>query len=67
MRVTPGLPIKLKLLDTTINEKLIPAIVGRKISPEDRKLISLPAKFGGMAIPILSELAIYRSSTIQED
>ena len=56
MRTIPNFSDKLKILDETIDKKLVPALIDRKISPSERKLLSLPVKCGGMGIPILSEL-----------
>ena len=37
-------------LEECIREKLIPAIVGRKISDLERRLLALPVRFGGIGI-----------------
>ena len=43
-------------LDAAITDKLLPALSGHSCSEESalRKLLSLPARFGGMAIPVPS-------------
>ena len=53
-------------LEETIREKLIPAIIGRKINDLERKLVSLPVRLGGLGIqdPTLSADIEYRSSSI---
>ena len=53
-------------LEEMIREKLIPAIIGRKISDLERKLVSLPVRLGGLGIqdPTLSANVEYRSSSI---
>ena len=43
-------------LDELISNEFIPRLSGGQISPSVRKLISLPVKYGGMGIPILTEL-----------
>ena len=37
-------------LERSIREKLLPALVGRSLSDEERKIFSLPVKLGGMGI-----------------
>ena len=37
-------------LESTIREKLIPALIGRSVSDEERKVISLPVRLGGLGI-----------------
>ena len=37
-----------------IPNEFIPSLFGGQISPSERKLISLPVKYGGMGIPILT-------------
>ena len=50
-------------LDELISYEFIPSLFGGQISPSERKLISLPVKYGGMGIPILTELARKEYST----
>jgi len=58
MRVLPNLHEQLKTLDEILNNSFIPAITGGHIcSQNERELLSLPFNTGGMAIPILKELA----------
>ncbi len=44
-------------LENSIRNKLIPSIVGRQISDEERDLIALPVRFGGMGIQDPTETA----------
>ena len=56
IRTIPDLSEILKPLDDVINNKFIPAITERQaISDDDRRLISLPARSGGLGIPIYLE------------
>ena len=50
-------------LDELISNEFIPSLFGGQISPSERKLISLPVKYEGMGIPILTELARKEYST----
>ena len=44
----------LKPLDDVINNKFIPALTeGHKCTTDERMLLSLPIRYGGMGIPIL--------------
>ena len=54
----PNINEELKALDHLIDTILIPAINdGHKCSQDERLLLSLPAKLGGLVIPIFSEMA----------
>ena len=45
-------------IEDTIRNRFIPAITGRRIcNEEERKLLSLPTRYGGLAIPIFHEQA----------
>ena len=45
-------------LDNVIDDQLLPALTdGQIISEDDRKLLSLPVRLGGLGIPIFSELS----------
>ena len=51
----------LKPFDEVVKNKFIPTIVGgRQISDDERLLLSLPTKLGGLAIPIF-----HRTSSIE--
>ena len=57
IRTIPGLTSILKPLDDYLTEHFIPAITeGHILSEADRKLISLPVRFGGLGIPIYQEV-----------
>ena len=57
IRTIPDLAETLKPLDDCINNNLIPAITeGHVLSDAERKLISLPVRYGGLGIPIYSEI-----------
>jgi hypothetical protein len=57
MRTIPDLMLVLKPVDEIINKSFIPSITeGHVISSDDRKLLSLPVKLGGMGIPIFTEI-----------
>ena len=50
-------------LEETLCNRFIPAITGRHICNDtDSKLLSLPTRFGGIAIPILYEQAAVKYS-----
>ena len=49
-RTIPDISHLFQPLEDAISEKLIPAIVGRKISSIEREIFSLPVQFGGMNI-----------------
>ena len=44
-------------LENVIREKLIPALIGRQVSDDERKLISLPYRYGGLGIQNPVEMA----------
>ena len=45
-------------ISSLILTKFIPAITGGiYVNPDERYLLSLPAKYGGLGLPIFSELA----------
>ena len=58
IRTIPGLRDHLKILDETINNKLIPSFTnGQHCTPDERKLLSLPVRLGGLSIPIFADIA----------
>ena len=58
MRIIPKIGYLLERFDNIITNKFIPEITGGKqISAIERRLISLPPKYGGLGIPIFSEIA----------
>ena len=57
IRTIPNLAPILKPLDDYLTENFIPAITeGHILSEADRKLISLPVRYGGLGIPIYQEV-----------
>ena len=58
MHTTPNINEELRRLDDVINNKLIPSFTEKKLCGNDeRLLLSLPTKLGGMDIPVFSEIA----------
>ena len=54
----------LRHIDEVITKEFIPVITrGVKCSENERKLLSLPPKLGGLGIPIFSETADFEYST----
>ena len=63
MRTIPGIGHLMKRVDDVILNKLIPAITdGIVINQHERKLLSIPVKYGGLGIPLFAE-----TSTIEYD
>ena len=50
LRTVPDISDQLNPLENAIQECLIPALVGRRISPLEREIFSLPTKYGGMGL-----------------
>ena len=66
MRVIPDLHIKLQPVEDALRFRLLPAITGRRdISDTERQMFALPARDGGLGIPIIGKLAVeqYRASS----
>ena len=63
-RTISGISILFAPLEEAIKEKLIPAIIGRKISDIERRILALPVRMGGMGIqnPVLSSDVEYNTS-----
>ena len=58
MRTIPGISQFLYPLEETVRNKFIPAITGGHICcNNEQRLLSLPTRYGGLAIPIFYELA----------
>jgi len=57
MRTIPGISKQLRKLDEAITAKFIPAVTGG-IQPneQERELFSLPSSYGGLGIPIFSNI-----------
>ena len=49
-RTIPNIEHLFVPLEDAIREKLIPAIIGRKISNTERRIFGLPVRYGGMGI-----------------
>ena len=57
LHTLPNLGPLLQPFDEVLNHYFIPAITeGHHCSQDERKLLSLPARFGGLAIPIFSQI-----------
>lgn len=56
-RTIPNISTLFQPLEDTIREKLIPAIVGRRVSDIERKILSLPVRLGGIGIQNPTETA----------
>ena len=65
-RTIPDTKTYFEPLEGTIRDKLIPAIIGRRVTDLERKIISLPVRLGGMGIqnPTLTADTEFRNSTI---
>ena len=63
-RTIPGIRHLFIPLEEAIKEKLIPAIIGRKISDVERKIFAVPVRMGGMNIlnPVETAETEYESS-----
>ena len=57
-RVIPDFCNALKMLDAFIKEQFLPVLTeGHHCSEIERELISLPVRYGGLGIPVFSEIA----------
>ena len=65
-RTVPNVSNFFEPLEGAIRHYLIPAIIGRKVSDLERRLISLPVRLGGLGIqnPMLTADTEFRNSTI---
>ena len=50
LRTTPNINVGLESVEDAIRNKLIPSITGRQCSDWERKLYSLPARYGGLGM-----------------
>ena len=58
MRTTPGTCDALSPLEDTIRNEFLPALTGRSaITDQERELLSLPCRLGGLGIPDFTKLA----------
>ena len=64
-RTIPNIRHYFEPLEDAIKDKLIPSIVGRKVTPLERRIIALPVRHGGLGIPNPVETADFefQSST----
>ena len=63
MRTLEGLENYLDPIDKIITNEFLPTLLGCPVSPFERQLMSLPVKYGGLGIPILTKLAVKEYST----
>jgi hypothetical protein len=65
-RTIPDTKTYFEPLEGVVRDKLIPAIIGRRVTDLERKIISLPVRLGGMGIqnPILTADTEFRNSTV---
>ena len=56
-RTIPGIANLFDPLEKSIREKLIPALVGRQVSDEERAILALPVRMGGMGLENPTETA----------
>ena len=56
-RTIEGIAENFEPLENIIREKFIPAIVGRKVSDIERRILALPIRLGGLGVqnPVLTE------------
>ena len=60
LRTVPDIKEHLDLLEETIHHQFIPAITGDKqCSNDERVLLSLPARYGGLGISIFHSIAAF--------
>ena len=63
MRTIEGLEKYLDPIDRIIDNDFIPSLFGCQVSPLERQIMSLPVKYGGLGIPVLTKLAVKEYST----
>ena len=56
-RTIPEIAEHLKVLEFEIHHSLLPAIIGRDISNDERDILALPTRLGGLGISKLDEMA----------
>ena len=54
-RTINGIGGNFKPLDAAINDNVIPALLGRAVSPLEREIIALPVRFEGLGIQCICE------------
>ena len=66
IRTIPDISKLLLPLEHTIQQKFIPAITGGQICPDnERMLLSLPTRYGGLNIPFFHETANFEYKSIR--
>ena len=65
-RTIPDIGSLFSPLEECIRETFIPAVIGRKVSDLERRILSLPVRYGGLGIPnpIATSESEYKSSKI---
>ena len=57
IRTTSGIETEMQKIDNAIDTKFLPALLDhRSVSRHERELLSLPARLGGLGIPIFSDI-----------
>lgn len=63
MRTIPDISAHLRKIDQVITHDFIPSITGGiHVNEVEKKLLSLPTKFGGLGIPIFEEQCVIEHS-----
>eukprot|EP00923_Selenidium_pygospionis_P038911 GHVN01067755.1.p1 GENE.GHVN01067755.1~~GHVN01067755.1.p1 ORF type:complete len:146 (+),score=15.87 GHVN01067755.1:36-473(+) len=57
---------QLKGLETMVRRDLLPSILGRTFSNDERALFALPAKLGGLSVPVPHTLSTKNHKSSQE-
>ena len=56
-RTVPGIKTAMQRIDDTINLKFLPALLdNRSLSVDERQLVFLPTRMGGLGIPIFVDI-----------
>ena len=67
IRVIKDINIQLEAFDEIVQNRFIPAIIGgRQVSDDERVLLSLPVRLGGMAIPIFATNAPFEYENLEK-
>ncbi len=62
-RTVPGINDLFLPLEEAIREQLIPALIGRKVSDVERRILALPVRLGGMGIENPAENSMHEFNT----
>ena len=57
MRTIPEMNIYIEKLDEVIKNRFLPSLLETFVTEQERKLFSMPTRFGGLGIPIMKESA----------